>query len=425
MYSFIETFVGAGGAHLGFKNLGFISRYVLDIDENSLKTLVHNNPSIAKNCYIDHNDILKVDPREILDKSNLKVEELDVLFGGIVCKGFSLAGERSPNDERNYFYHRQLEIIKEMRPKISIIENVKGILNAKVLSKTTPDQIKNEVDSLWKKLEDFKGKKAQLRKENKLTEEFNQHGLLLRREKENILKNLESGCYLVSVMEDIKQLYEDIDYRVEFKVLNSAWYGAATKRERVIIVAVRNDIDIKFYFPKPTHMDDSIKNGDKNWMLKNLRNPVTVHEALKTIKYDSSDLDNFPMKHNKKTVDRFKYIPQGKNIVSVMNQVPKDLKISSFYSRGNTMRLDPNKPSPTLVPGHSNFPIHPEEDRSITVREAATITGFPNNYKFFGSHTKRCEFVGNAVPIKLAEAVALSCKEFLDAYYKNTKNKNF
>ena len=57
------------------------------------------------------------------------------------------------------------------------------------------------------------------------------------------------------------------------------------------------------------------------------------------------------------------------------------------------MRLDDNLPSPTLVPGHSNFPVHPYEHRSITVREAATITGFPTNYKFFGNHTKRCEQV--------------------------------
>jgi DNA (cytosine-5)-methyltransferase 1 len=239
----------------------------------------------------------------------------------------------------------------------------------------------------------------------------------LRKEKESMLKTLESNHFLVSVMEDIKQLYEDIDYRVKYKVLNSAWYGSATKRERVIIVAIRNDIDIDFRFPKPTHMDASINNGDKDWKLKNLKRPATVGDALRTINHDPLDVDNIPMKHNEKTIARFKYIPIGKNIVSVMNQIPEELKISSFYSRGNTMRLDPNKPSPTLVPGHSNFPIHPNKDRSITVREAATITGFPINYKFFGSHTKRCEFVGNAVPVKLAEAVATSCKEFLDSYY--------
>ena len=81
------------------------------------------------------------------------------------------------------------------------------------------------------------------------------------------------------------------------------------------------------------------------------------------------------------------------------------------------MRLAGDKPSPTLVPGHSNFPIHPKENRSITVREAATITGFPLNYKFFGNHSKRCEHVGNAVPPALSRELAKKCNIILDHYY--------
>ena len=104
-----------------------------------------------------------------------------------------------------------------------------------------------------------------------------------------------------------------------------------------------------------------------------------------------------------------------------MDKIPENLKISKFYSRGATMRLNGNEPSPTLVPGHSNFPVHPRENRSITVREAATITGFPLNYKFFGTHTKRCEHVGNAVPPLLARAIAVECKKLLDSYYNKNK----
>ena len=78
------------------------------------------------------------------------------------------------------------------------------------------------------------------------------------------------------------------------------------------------------------------------------------------------------------------------------------------------MRLSRNTPSPTLVPGHSNFPVHPTEHRSITVREAAVISGFPMDYKFFGNHSKRCEHVGNAVPPDLGYAIAKSCIDLLD-----------
>ena len=77
------------------------------------------------------------------------------------------------------------------------------------------------------------------------------------------------------------------------------------------------------------------------------------------------------------------------------------------------MRLHDKFPAPTLVPGHSNFPVHPYDHRSITVREAATITGFPLNYKFFGTHTKRCEQVGNAVVVQMAYSLANACKKVL------------
>ena len=77
------------------------------------------------------------------------------------------------------------------------------------------------------------------------------------------------------------------------------------------------------------------------------------------------------------------------------------------------MRLDRNKPAPTLVPGHSNFPVHPKEDRSITIREAGAIMGFPLNYKFFGSHSSRCEQVGQAVVVQMAEALAKVTSDFL------------
>ena len=166
------------------------------------------------------------------------------------------------------------------------------------------------------------------------------------------------------------------------------------------MVAVRNDIRGTYVFPEEL-------NTTKN-----------IQDAFNLIDYEgknhpSVDLDNKSMNHNKKTIERFKLIPEGGNIADVIDEVPDELKISSFFSRGNTQRLDRNKPAPTLVPGHSNFPIHPSEHRSITIREAATITGFPLDYKFYGSHTSRCIQIGNAVPIQLSYNIALSVKNFL------------
>jgi len=415
-YTIFETFVGAGGAHIGFCENGFISKYVNDIEPTCLQTLVHNNPHIKETAYIDNGSILDIDPKELLVKTNMRKGELDVFFGGIVCKGFSLAGERSPNDERNYFYHKQIELIEAVQPKISLIENVPGIINAKVLSIDTPEEVKEEVNALWKELENFKGLKAKLRKENKLTNSIEEQGKILRKKKEETLKRLEEQGYFVSVLDDIYAMYEKIGYRVSHKILNSAWYGSCTKRERIIIVAIRGDIEKTFEFPKPTHMDSSLMRSLDNKLKEGVfKKPLTVNHALNLIDYNNlDDIDNKPMNHAPKTVERFKYIPEGENIAKNIDNLPEHLKISKFYSRGSTMRLHGDKPSPTLVPGHSNFPVHPKKHRSITVREASTITGFPLDYKFFGSHTKRCEHVGNAVPPQLASALAKSCITLLN-----------
>ncbi len=424
MYTIFETFVGAGGSHIGFKKNGFQSKYVNDFCHEAIETLLLNNPEIRDTAIVDETSIVDINPREILIASGLDKGELDVLFGGIVCKGFSLAGERSPNDERNYFYHKQLEIVEATLPKVSIIENVPGIKTATVLSKNTPKEISEEVDRIWQNLENYKGEKANLRKLNKITEEFEEKGKLLRKEKEELLKIINKNGYMKSVFDDILDLYEELGYKVYAQSLNSACYGSATKRERIIIVAVRNDINQIFKFPEATHGNDNLKKKYPYLYAENKDYlPIkTVNDALNEIDYSNhNDIDNRPMNHSEKTVNRFKYIPEGDNIANHMDKVPDDLKISSFYSRGNTMRLNGNDASPTLVPGHSNFPVHPREHRSITVREAATITGFPNNYKFLGSHTKRCESVGNAVPPPLSDAIAKEVKKLLIAHESTKK----
>lgn len=163
-YTIFETFVGAGGSHIGFKNNGFVSRYVNDISIDAIETLILNNPEIKNTSIIDTTSIVDVNPKQIMNNLGMKEEELDVLFGGIVCKGFSLAGERSPNDERNYFYHKQLEFVDILRPKVSIIENVPGIKTAEVLDADTPTKISRRVDELWQNLENYKGEKSNRRK---------------------------------------------------------------------------------------------------------------------------------------------------------------------------------------------------------------------------------------------------------------------
>lgn len=391
-YTVAETFVGAGGAHLGFKKAGFNTVFVNDIDKDTIKTLLLNNVIEEDKCFTC--------PIEELSDKQLGKMKVDVLFGGIVCKGFSLAGVRNPFDPRNYLYKEQIRLVNILNPKVSIIENVVAIKNM-ILYQHCEETASafEEYTRLSDLSKQLNGEKSSKRKSNEdyseIRNEINEH----KKKMKVILDSIDK--YKYSVVDDIKRLYNDLGYRVYEKVMQTDHYGGYTNRKRIIIVAVRNDITCEFEYPLETE------------------NRNTVNDAFKLIDYDGLnhpdvDIDNRPMNHQKKTVDRFKLIPEGSNIADVVEDIPDELKISKFYSRGNTQRLDRNKPAPTLVPGHSNFAIHPWEHRSITVREAATITGFPTDYKFYGSHTSRCIQIGNAVPVQLSYAIALAVKKMLD-----------
>ncbi len=393
-----ETFAGAGGNHIGWKDEGFKTIYVNDFDQNMINTLIYNNPDL-KEGVVDTVSILEIPAKKRLKEMGIQKKELDVLFGGIVCKGFSLAGERNPMDERNYFYHAQLKLVEEWMPKVSVIENVSGILSAQVISHKAPKRVGNSILAIWKKIQENKfersisnKKNSQIQKNNLLIE-FEK----LKKQRKQLIEQIKKDGFFISVIDDIKELYKELGYRTYIKVLKSDEYGVATIRKRVFIVAVRNDIKGEFVFPNPTHTK-----------------PLTVGQVLKDVKIDPNDIDSLPMNHTKLVKERFSHIPEGKNIADVMDQIPPRLRINKFFSRGSNMRLDSSKPAPTLVPGHSAFPLHPKEDRSITVREAAVITGFPKKYKFFGNHSKRCEQVGNAIPPRLARVIAKAVKELLD-----------
>ena len=392
----IETFVGAGGAHLGFKKAGFETILVNDNDKDTINTLLQNN--------VIHNDKYLLCPIEDISEQMIKekigAQKVDVLFGGIVCKGFSLAGVRNPFDPRNYLYKHQLRLVNILKPKVSVIENVTAIKNM-ILYEKCQETLKTFED--YTKLSEsnklLNGEKSSKRKNG---EDYSELNVIINKNKKKMEQLLTSiDIYKYNILTDIKKKYEELGYTFYEKILQTDKYGGYTNRKRIIMVAVRNDIKKEYKYPDE------------------LNTNYTLNDALNLIDYNginnaNIDEDNKSMKHHQKTIDRFKLIPEGNNIADVIDELPEELKISAFYSRGNTQRLDRNLPSPTLVPGHSNFPIHPWEHRSITVREAATITGFPLEYRFHGSHTSRCVQIGNAVPVQLSYHIALSIKKLLE-----------
>lgn len=382
-----ETFVGCGGSHLGFKKQDFEIIFVNDIWNDALQTLKNNNKELNENQIICK-DIKQLDGNELKEQF-YKLKQLDVLFGGVVCKGFSLAGVRNPCDDRNYLYLEQLRLVKEFRPKISIIENVPGMLNMRILKKEN-NQIEQDIFKIYETIKKLKAKKiAYIKKQQyDFIKQIDKDITIQINKRDELKKSIEPNCYFV--VEHIESIYNDLGYKVYKKVLCCADYGSATSRKRLFIVAIRNDIDKEWTFPLPTHNQNGT-DGLLKWK--------TVGDVFKNINYqDTEDIDNIPMNHKDSTIEKFKKI--------------KTKSEDGYFSRGSSSRLDLNKTAPTLVPGHSSFQIHPIEHRSITVREGAIITGFPIDYKFYGNHTSRCMQIGNAIPIEMAEAIAKQIKIF-------------
>ena len=197
----ISFFSGAGGMDAGFNSAGFDVRLALEIDEACCETLRRN----LTNTLVMNADINKISAAEILSLSRLKVGEIDCIFGGPPCQSFSLAGKREGlNDERGLLVFRFIELVRQLRPKTFVMENVKGMVN-------------------------WQGGHVMLQ----LARLFNEP--------------LDSGER----------------YDVTSSVLNAANFGVPQSRERVFIVGTR--LETKFEFPSPTHsrQHDLLKGGLK------------------------------------------------------------------------------------------------------------------------------------------------------------------
>ena len=234
------------------------------------------------------------------------------------------------------------------------------------------------------------------------------------------------------------QEFESIGYKIEFRILNSAYYGIPQLRERLIIVG--NNLGIDFSFPKPTHFYKykSMAGFNHAFVLQPQAEechpalPITealtdlpalkagessneyaildsLSEYQKYLRKNSNILLNHESTyHSPKMMEII--ISSGYNIESVKHLVTSGF--STSYSR-----LEPNKPSVTLtvnfVNPSSNKCIHPTQDRALTPREGARIQGFPDQFVFYGSKTQIVKQIGNAVPPILSYVIA---KEILKHY---------
>ena len=388
-----ELFAGCGGLGKGFHEEGFNIVVANELEENIAVTYKYN----FKDTNVIVGDITK---KEIKDKvkKNFKNKHCDVILGGPPCVAYSMSGHRNSRDPRGQLFKDYVEFVKELRPKVFVMENVKGIL--------TILHDKPKLNSEEKKLAD----EYYVLEEEKLKLEAEKKQLSFRKAKSDsipvgrnkkAIKEVKSKIkkmkkdipkFRMKVTDIIINTMKDLGYNVQMKLLNSANYGVPQKRERVIFVGVRNDITEKFEYPIETHNKDGT-DGKLKW--------VSVKEAIDDLKDapENAEIQQIYTKHTPKFIEKIKNTKVGTSVLKKYSE--------SFY------RCYPDRPSNTVKENHGGVFVHYEKDRVMTPRELARLQSFPKDFIFKGTKSSMLIQLGNAVPYLLSKAIAKQVKKLL------------
>lgn len=342
----ISLFSGAMGLDLGVEAAGFKIKVCVEMDKWASETIRRNTsiPVIEK-------DINLVSSEEILTTAKLKEGTVDLVVGGPPCQAFSTAGkQRGLSDFRGSCIIQYLRVVSEIKPKYFILENVRGLLNAKL---------------------------------NSVPEEYMEY---------NSIKEKEG-----SVITLLKKEFEKIGYSVSYALLNAANYGVPEKRERVIMIGHIGD---RVPIPTPTHSEDGAF-GTKKW--------VTLGEAILDIQ--EKEMRYIPLRP--KVEKYMRLLSEGQNWTNLSPKLAKEAMGKAYeLSGGKTgflRRLTFKEPSPTLVTSPT-MPAtqlcHPVELRPLSIEEYARIQQFPDTWVFEGKIESIYKQIGNAVPVGLGKAAA-------------------
>ena len=399
----VELFAGAGGLAMGVSLAGFEPLAVVEWDKWACDTVRENQVRgfpVVKNWPLIEGDVRK------LDLSGIP-EGVDLVAGGPPCQPFSMGGKHQAyNDERDMF-PATVDIIRRLRPRAFIVENVKGLTRA---------AFSNYFEYIKLQLEFPEVVKAQ-------GEGWTSHHARLQGEKTS--GRLHGRGSLA--------------YNVVTTLVNAANFGIPQKRERVFIVGFRDDLGIEWSFPRETHSFDAliydqwvsgaywerhrVPEGERPAMPPGLLPKVermkasgvrpsllpwqTVRDALLGLP-DPESLDGFvgPSNH------RFQ---PGARVYPGHTGSPLDLPAKTLKAGDHG------------VPGGENMMVKAGGDvRYFTVRESARIQTFPDGFVFHGSWTETMRQLGNAVPVALAQLVASSVAErLLEADFQAMKRKPF
>ena len=389
-YKVLDLFAGCGGLSKGFELAGFNIVAGNDILDHAGETFKKNH----KNTKFFLGDITE---KETKDKiiSYMKEKGCDIIIGGPPCQAYSMAGLRDPNDPRGRLFEEYVEIVKELQPKVFVMENVKGILTIKHDRDDLTEEEKRELEEL-KNAEKERADLLLLRKQHKNNPEKYKYTSIDERRLEEIkeeVKRLKDhlGNYQEKVTDKIVKRFNSLGYDVKFKLLNSANYGVPQKRERVIFIGKKKNG--KITHPEPTHSEKG-ENGLKKW--------VSVKEAIGDLEDKKEDIgfNHIITSHNQEFTEKINNTPIGKSVFGNYSD--------AFF------KAYPDQPSRTVKENHGGVFVHYKNSRVMTPRELARLQSFPDDFIFEGSKSKQLIQIGNAVPVGLAKAIAEHIKKLMD-----------
>ena len=385
----IDLFSGCGGLNEGFKKAGFKTSVSNDIWKPAGDTFKRNN----KNSNFIFGDITNSKVRNEIIKLG---QNSDVIIGGPPCQAYSLAGNRNVDDPRGRLFEDYFEIVKAIKPKYFVMENVKGLLSMEHDKTRLKENEKKKLNQI-KILENQKNELLLKRKQSKNTSKikFSRFDEDKLQEIKKILteQKLITSSLRIKVTETIKKRFLNLGYDVQIKLLNGADYGVPQKRQRVIILGGLEGYSTSFQSPLYS---------------EKIKNVSSVLPAWLTVKQAIDDLKNVPENI------RFNHIftKCGKDFQKKINKTPIGKTVYGGFSDAY-FRCPPNEPSRTVKENHGGVFLHYEKNRFMTPRELARLQSFEDNFIFEGSKSQILVQIGNAVPPKLGYNIANALKAFL------------
>jgi len=388
MMKSVELFAGGGGLAMGVSLAGFESLAVVEWDRWACDTIRENKKRgfpLVRDWPLWEGDVRGFDWSSIS-------EDIDLLAGGPPCQPFSLGGKHGAFGDKRDMFPATVEIVRKLRPKSFIIENVKGLTRSSFANYYQYILLQLEFPEVARKND----------------ESWMEHYERLQVEKT-------SGALHVS----------GLTYNVVPTLVNAANYGIPQRRERVFIIGFRSDLGIEWSFPRETHSLDSLLYSQwvtgEYWERHGIprkRRPTVPRKLESRIGKLAAGEMSLLDKPWRTTRDALVDIPdpRKRNSRDFLNH---NYQAGAKAYPGHTGSLL-DLPAKTLkagdhgVPGGENMMVLENGDvRYFTVRESARLQTFPDGYAFHGSWTETMRQLGNAVPVALGRRVAASVAERL------------